>query len=133
MGYLLDTDVVIHLRDGEKTVWARLRSINPPFAVSAISRIELENGVYQDARWQAVRPASLDKILEDVGTIEFTMNEVEAYRDIVAAVGFSKRKISDRITAATALVHDLTLITMNGADYRDIPGLKLEAWESPAP
>ncbi|HZQ38099.1 MAG TPA: type II toxin-antitoxin system VapC family toxin [Dehalococcoidia bacterium] len=29
------------------------------------------------------------------------------------------------ITAATAIEHDLTLMTRNGADYRDIPGSKL--------
>jgi len=34
--------------------------------------------------------------------------------------------------AAAALVHDLTVITMNGNDFRDVPGLKLEIWPSPA-
>jgi tRNA(fMet)-specific endonuclease VapC len=33
--------------------------------------------------------------------------------------------------AATALAHDLTLITMNGKDFRDLPGLKLVEWETP--
>ena len=31
---------------------------------------------------------------------------------------------------ATALVHDLTLVTMNGADFNDIAGLKLEVWDA---
>ena len=40
-------------------------------------------------------------------------------------------RILDRLIAATAIVHDLTLVTINGADFRDIPGLKLEAWPAP--
>jgi len=30
--------------------------------------------------------------------------------------------------AAVALVHDLTLVTHNTADFRPIPGLRLEDW-----
>jgi predicted nucleic acid-binding protein len=29
---------------------------------------------------------------------------------------------------AQAIVHDATLVTMNAADFADIPGLKLLAW-----
>jgi tRNA(fMet)-specific endonuclease VapC len=33
--------------------------------------------------------------------------------------------------AVTALVHDLTLVTHNTADYRHIPGLRLDDWLAP--
>jgi tRNA(fMet)-specific endonuclease VapC len=33
--------------------------------------------------------------------------------------------------APVALVHDLTLVTHNTADFRNIPGLRLEDWLVP--
>lgn len=132
MAFLLDTDVVIYLRDGDEDVWERVRTLDPPFAISAISRIELENGVYRDAQWIGVLRRSLDLILGQVATLDFGRVEIDTYRSILEAKGFSKRKASDRMTAATALVHNLTLVTMNGRDFQDIAGLKLEVWPNPA-
>jgi tRNA(fMet)-specific endonuclease VapC len=132
LAFLLDTDVMIWLRDGDEDVWQRLRALDPPFAISAISRVELENGVYRDGEWTSLYRQSLDVILDQVATLDFGRTEIEAYRAIVETGGFSKRKVSDRMTAATALVHDLTLVTMNGRDFGDIPGLKLLAWPNPA-
>jgi tRNA(fMet)-specific endonuclease VapC len=131
LGFLLDTDVVIHLRDGDQSVWQQMRTLEPPLAISAISRVELESGVYREAEWAEVRRAALDKILEIVETLTLTEAEISAYRGIVEAVGYSRRKVSDRLTAATALVHHLTLVTMNGKDFKDVPGLALDAWSSP--
>jgi predicted nucleic acid-binding protein len=33
--------------------------------------------------------------------------------------------------AATALVHGPPLVTLNGRDFRDVPGLELIEWERP--
>jgi tRNA(fMet)-specific endonuclease VapC len=33
--------------------------------------------------------------------------------------------------AATALVHNLTLVTHNTKDYQHVPGLRLEDWLTP--
>jgi len=37
----------------------------------------------------------------------------------------------DLMLAATALVHDLTLVTHNTADFVNVPGLRLEDWLIP--
>jgi len=34
----------------------------------------------------------------------------------------------DLLNAATALVHDLTLVTHNLQDYVNVPGLRVEDW-----
>ena len=52
----------------------------------------------------------------------------DAYRGIVEAVGYSRRKLLDRMIAAQALVHRATLVTQNAADFSDVLGLDLLAW-----
>jgi predicted nucleic acid-binding protein len=37
-------------------------------------------------------------------------------------------KTVDLIIAATALVHNLTLVTHNTKDFQNVPGLRLEDW-----
>lgn len=128
MPALLDTDVIVHLRDGSDQVWRLVRALDPPLALSIVSRVELENGVYRDPADSAARRAALDKILSRMETFDFGEAERRAYRDIVTTAGYSKRKVIDRMIAATALVHDLPLVTLNGADYRDVPGLSVESW-----
>jgi tRNA(fMet)-specific endonuclease VapC len=38
---------------------------------------------------------------------------------------------ADLMIAAVALVHNLTLVTHNTADYQTIPGLRLDDWLIP--
>jgi len=47
---------------------------------------------------------------------------------IISTIGFSRSRINDRMIAAKALIANATLPTMNGDDFRDIPGLKLDVW-----
>jgi predicted nucleic acid-binding protein len=52
----------------------------------------------------------------------------DAYRQIVEVVGYSRRKLLDRMIAAQALVHRTTLVTLNRGDFLDVPGLDLLSW-----
>lgn len=132
MALLIDTNIAIHLQDGEPSVTTRLRERGPDIALSIISRVELENGVYRDPAWTSVRRDTLDTMLTRMVTIPFGQAELEAYRAICETIGYARARVSDRMIAGTALAHDLTLATINGADFHDIPGLKLEIWPSPA-
>ena len=82
--------------------------------------------------FSAMRRDAVDLLLATFPVLPFDADAMRAYRGIVASVGFSRRKVADRMVAATAIAHDLTLITMNGKDFSDIPGLPLTIWSSPA-
>ena len=60
--------------------------------------------------------------------LDFDGATIAAYCAILDHAGFSKRKVADRMTAATALAHSLPLVTLNGRDFRDVPGLVLVEW-----
>ncbi len=131
MAFLIDTNVAIHLRDREPTILQSLAELEARPVLSVISRVELEGGVYSKPRLAEKRRRALDALLEMLAVIPFDTAAADAYSGIVAAIGPSRRKAGDRMIAATALVHDLILITINGRDFSDIPGLSLVIWPSP--
>lgn len=130
MPFLLDTSVAIHLRD-RTGLLGLLSALGERPALSAVSRVELENGVYRDPEWTAVRRGTLDAMLARMATLEFGEAEIEAYRQIISVTGWSRRRTPDRMIAATALVHGMTLVTLNGGDFADVAGLELEVWQVP--
>jgi predicted nucleic acid-binding protein len=125
---MLDTSVAIHLRDGHPEIVHRLRGLGGPFSLSAITRVELEGGIVSEPDAGGTRRALLGVVLDSVATLPFDDGAIAAYRAILEQVGYSRRKVIDRMIAAQAVAVDATLVTMNGADFQDIPGLKLLAW-----
>lgn len=128
MAFLLDTDVAIHLRDGDPAVTAKVDALDDAVLMSIVTRVELEGGVYREPVHAQVRRVRLDAILAAIPTIAFDDAAADAYADIVARAGYSRRKLLDRMIAAQALVHRSTLVTINAGDYADVPGLSLLAW-----
>ena len=131
MPWLLDTSVAILLRDSDSEADIRLKALDSIPALSIVSQIELEGGVVARPALAARRRASVDILLAVLPVLPFDAGCVAAYRRIVETAGFSRRKVIDRMIAATALGHDLTLITLNRRDFTDVPGLDLEIWPSP--
>lgn len=128
MAFLLDTDVAIHLRDGDPAITERVGALDDAVLMSIVTRVELEGGVYRELDHVQVRRARLDAILAAIPTVAFDDAAADVYGAIVASAGYSRRKLLDRMIAAQALVHRATLITINADDYVDIPGLSLLAW-----
>ena len=128
MAYLLDTNVAIHLRDGDETVTSQVVALEGAILLSVISRVEFEGGVYRNPAQVGIRRPRLDAMLVALPVLAFDDAAADAYRQIVEAVGYSRRKLLDRMIAAQALVHRATLVTMNAADFRDVPGLELLSW-----
>ncbi len=128
MAFLLDTNIAIHLRDGDEAVTARVAALEGGILLSVISRVELEGGVYRDPARAGVRRPRLDAILAALPVLAFDDAAADAYRQIVEVVGYSRRKLLDRMIAAQALVHRTTLVTLNRGDFLDVPGLDLLSW-----
>jgi tRNA(fMet)-specific endonuclease VapC len=126
--YLLDTNVAIHLRDGDETVTSQVAALEGAILVSVISRVELEGGVYRDPAQAGIRRPRLDAMLAALPVLAFDDTAADAYRQIVEAVGHSRRILLDRMIAAQALVHRATIVTLNAGDFRDVPGLELLSW-----
>ena len=128
MAFLLDTDIAIHLRDGDSVVTKKVGALDGAVLMSIVTCVELESGVYRELAYAQIRRARLDAVLAAVPTIAFDNAAAEAYGAIVASAGYSRRKLLDRLIAAQALVHRASLVTMNADDYSDIPGLLLMGW-----
>jgi predicted nucleic acid-binding protein len=126
--HLLDTNIAIHLRDRDPAITGRVAGLEPPIVLSILSRVELEGGVYSDPSQSASRRLRLDVVLDTVGVLPFDEADADVYRWIVETVGYSRRKVFDRMIAAQAIVHRAALVTRDGDDFRDIPGLRMLEW-----
>lgn len=130
MPILIDTNVAIHLRDGDAATLERLEPFVEPPLLSVISRVELESGVYRHSQSAPMLRVRLDRILAVLEELPFGRAEAVAYGTIVAACGFSRARLVDRMIAATAIAANVALVTYNPRDFRDIPGLEVLDWGS---
>lgn len=129
MPFLIDTDVAIHLRDGDPATNRLTRTLGERPFLSVVTVVELEGGVYANPALSVKRRRALNVMLADFPVLELGRETASVYGKIVEQVGFSRRKISNRMIAATALEYDLALVTFNGRDFHDVPGLELVEWD----
>lgn len=128
---LLDTSILIRIRDRPGEIDDRLVGVATAPSMSIVTRVELEGGAAGSGELAVRRRALLDELLRQFPVLDFDADCAAAYRDIIRRTGFSRRKTLDRMIAATALVHGLTLVTANGQDFADISDLSVEIWPAP--
>ena len=74
-----------------------------------------------------------EDLLPDVNVLQFDSDcakEFGRVRGQLLQQGIPVSRM-DLMIAAVALVHDLTLVTHNTADYQSIPELRLDDWLTP--
>lgn len=139
MRYLLDTNVVSELRkvqlgtaDPNVAAWAARLDATDLF-LSVITVMELEVGVSLLERRDTAQGARLRLWLEQQVLPEFcgrilAIDEVVARRCARLHVP-DKRNEPDALIAATALVHGMTVVTRNVADFKATGVRLLNPWE----
>lgn len=132
MQVVIDTNVAIHLRDGDRDVGDRLPDLPEQICISILSVVELQGGVYRVPSQAEPRAMLLQRMLDNMLVLPFGDSEAAAYGNILAAIGYARPRLMDRMIAAQAIVAGARLITINGKDFADIPNLDLEVWPLPA-
>lgn len=130
MPYLLDTNIVIHMVEGQRAVIERVLALGERPTISAVTIVELEGGISGLKRTPSLR-ARVEAMVATLDVAAFTHVAGTIYGEIIAHAGFSRPRLIDRMIAAQAIVLDATLITMNGDDFQYIPALKTEVWRLP--
>lgn len=131
--YLVDTNVVSEARRGTPQAAAWLKSVDPfDIHLSVITLGEIMRGIaFKDksdpaaaaqlATWlQTLRHHHADRILPITDQIAIEWGRIAALRT---------RGDADGLIAATAIVHDLMLVTRNVADFEDTRATVINPWD----
>jgi len=131
--YLVDTNIVSEARRGTAEAVSWLRSVNPlSVYLSALTLGEVMRGIALKqkadpraaahlAEWlRKLRHDHLDRILPVTDEISVEWGRMAAIRP---------RGDVDGLIAATAIVHDLILVTRNVKDFEDTDATVINPWE----
>ncbi len=136
--YLLDTNVISELRrarraDARVAAWAAAIPSGDIF-LSAITILELELGVLSVERRDAAQGAILREWLERQVLPRFGDRVLPV--DLAVARACARLHVPDKkaerdaLIAATALVHDLTVVTRNVMDFVATGAKILDPWSA---
>jgi len=132
MNFLLDTDTCsAHMRRPTKLAH-RFIQYTGQMAISAVTLAELYAGAYKHSQVNRLLALIAD-LQQEVQVIDFDPVCAEKFgqvRGTLLQQGISV-PTTDLMIASAALVHDLTAVTHNTADFQNIPGLRLDDWLAP--
>ena len=129
MSFLLDTDICsAHMRRPAKLTHRFIQHTGQ-IAISVVSLAELYAGAYKHSDTERLL-SLIAQLLQELRIIDFDAACAEKFgqlRGTLLRQGISV-PTADLMIASAALIHNLTLVTHNTADFQCIPGLRLDDW-----
>jgi tRNA(fMet)-specific endonuclease VapC len=133
MSFLLDTDTCSHHLKRPAGLIHRFVQHSGRLHLATIGLGELYVWAFQRKNPAPVIHAIENDLLPSVVVLDFDSDCAKEFGQIRGQLlqqGIAVSRM-DLMIAAVALTHDLTLVTHNTADYRHIPGLRLDDWLTP--
>lgn len=132
MTHLLDTNICsAHMRRPGGLAH-RFFQYAGGIAISAVALAELYSGAYKHSNPSRLLALIAD-LLEEVKVLDFDSLCAKQFGKVQGSLlqqGLAVAE-TDLMIASAALVHNLTLVTHNTADFHNIPGLRLDDWLTP--
>jgi tRNA(fMet)-specific endonuclease VapC len=129
MGLMVDTNAFIHFEKSGNSVdfspWERSQTVY----ISTVIVSELLMGVHHantEERRQR-RSTFVEAVISSVGVLDFDVVVARVHAEIHAELAKKGQMIGahDLIIAATALCHDLSVLTDNVQEFSRVPGLRV--------
>jgi tRNA(fMet)-specific endonuclease VapC len=130
MTHLLDTCVCSLILRGDPRCCLRVNRIRPErLGISAVTWAEGMYGCARSPRGPVLREMWA-LLAADWRVLPFDRSCADRYANLRAELERHGGAIGDRdmMIAATALVHDLVLVTANDTEFGRVPRLRLENW-----
>jgi tRNA(fMet)-specific endonuclease VapC len=128
--YLLDTDIIIYSMKGHPLVRQKLtEQINAVMRISMITLNELYYGAYK-SRQVSTNLAKIKMLENAFEAIPVNYESAEIFGLLKAQLESQGNRLDDfdLLIAATAMAHNLTLVSNNLKHFQRIDGLKIETW-----
>jgi tRNA(fMet)-specific endonuclease VapC len=133
MSFLLDTDTCsFHMKRPSGLVHRFMQHSGGLF-LATISLAELYAWAYRRSNPKKLLDTIANDLLLSVTVLDFDSICAEQFGKVRGALLQQGLQVPtpDLMIASVALVHNLTLVTHNTADYQHVPGLRLDDWLIP--
>lgn len=122
---LIDTDVLIWMTRGHMGAIARLQTISP-WRISAVTYMELAQGRRNKQELERIRKGLT---LSEAEIVPVSSAISERAMKLIDSYALSHGvQLGDALIAATALEHNLTVLTANTKHFGSIDSLRVEAF-----